>query len=60
MTDKQLLSYRQAGEHLGVCERTIFNYVESGELPSIKLGRLRRIDPDDLARFIESRKEVKA
>lgn len=59
MIDKQLLTYRQAGKYLGVCERTIFNYVDSGELPSVKLGRLRRIDPDDLAAFIELRKAVK-
>jgi excisionase family DNA binding protein len=52
-----LLSYRQAGRILGVDQRTVFEYVRKGEIPSVVLGyRNKRIDPADLRQFIESRK----
>lgn len=54
-----LLTFRQAAKSLGVTERTIYNYVIRGQLTAIKLGRLRRIHPDDLAAFITARREVR-
>jgi excisionase family DNA binding protein len=52
-----LLSYRDAGEILGVDQRTVFEYVRRGELASVILGyRNKRIDPADLRQFIERRK----
>ncbi len=55
---KRYLSMRQAGQVAGVCERTIFTWIRDDGLPVIKLGRLRRIDPDDLFRFLDSQKET--
>lgn len=54
----RLLTYRQAAKSLGVTERTVYSYVTSGGLIAIKLGRLRRIDPADLATFIAHKREV--
>ncbi|MDZ4779035.1 MAG: helix-turn-helix domain-containing protein [Planctomycetia bacterium] len=53
----RLLTYKQAAKPLGVTERTIYAYVDAGELPVVKLGRLRRIRPEDLVVFIGKRRE---
>ena len=31
----------------------IYNLLDNGDLPSIKIGKSRRISDDDLARFVE-------
>ena len=53
---KPLLTYREAGELLGVTERTIFRLVKDGEIPNVKFGGSVRIDPDDLRGFIDKAK----
>ena len=53
---KPLLNYREAGELLGVTERTIFRLVKDGEIPNVKFGGSVRIDPDDLRGFIDKAK----
>jgi len=55
---KPLLTYREAGEILGVTERTIFRLVRDGEIPNVKFGRSVRIDPDDLRVFIKKNKPL--
>lgn len=52
----RLLTYREAGEILGVTERTIWTFVNRGELPAVRFGRSVRIDPVDLREFIERSK----
>lgn len=47
-----LLSVRQSAMSLSCCERTIWYLIRSGELQSVKIGRLRRIPAASLARFI--------
>jgi len=54
----RLLTFRQVAKSLGVTERTVYSYVVSGELPAIKLGRLRRIHPEDLASFVAKKRKV--
>lgn len=39
-------------KRLNVSERTVRNWVSSGKLPSYKIGRMRRIDPDDVDAFM--------
>ena len=53
---KPLLTYREAGELLGVTDRTIFKLVKDGGLPNVKFGGSVRIDPDDLRGFIDKAK----
>src|SRR4051812_4197168 len=65
MTLAPLLTMRDAGRVLGVCEKTVRGYVDAGELAYIDLGRgLRRkrrmIHPDDLAAFIERQRRTDA
>jgi excisionase family DNA binding protein len=55
-TVQRLLTYKQAGELLGVTERTIWTLVDRGELPAVRFGRSVRIDPTDLRGFIDKSK----
>lgn len=50
---ERLLTYKQAGELLGVTERTIWTLVADGELPAVRFGRSVRIDPADLRAYID-------
>jgi excisionase family DNA binding protein len=36
---------------------TIRTMLRNGDLPGIKIGRMWRVDPDDLKAFIESQKQ---
>jgi excisionase family DNA binding protein len=38
----------EAAEALGVCRTTIYRMMETGEIPSIKIGRAKRILVEDL------------
>ncbi len=53
---RRLLTDRQAAEYLGICSRTIHNLVARKQLPTLKIGRARRFDVEDLNAFIASRK----
>lgn len=53
---ERLLTYREAGDRLGVSDRTIWQLVNDGKLPAVKFGRSVRIDPADLRAFIEQAK----
>jgi len=53
---EKLLTYKAAGELLGVTERTVWNLVADGELPAVRFGRSVRIDPADLRWFIDKSK----
>jgi len=53
---EKLLTYKQAGELLGVTERTVYALVAGGDLPAVRFGRSVRIDPADLRAFIDRRK----
>ena len=50
---EHLLTYRDAGELLGVTERTVWNLVDQGELTAVGIGRSVRIDPADLRAYID-------
>ena len=40
---EKLLTYKQAGDLLGVTERTVWTLVDHGELPAVRFGRSVRI-----------------
>jgi excisionase family DNA binding protein len=42
-------------KELQLAERTIRNFVESGEIPSYKFGRARRIRPDHVDSWLARR-----
>jgi excisionase family DNA binding protein len=51
-----LLTLPQAAEHLSLSLRSVQRLIQTGALPSIRLGRCIRIDPADLDAML---KEVK-
>ena len=53
MGQKLLLSPDETCETLGVKRATLFKLLAAGEIPSIKIGRLRRIPADELRRYVE-------
>ena len=47
------LTKAEAAESLGISQRKLEQYIGSGELPSIKFGRARRVLTSDLAAFAQ-------
>ncbi len=54
-----LVNARDAARMLAVCERTIYNLVERGELSIIHIGRATRFAVADLRAWIQSASEKK-
>jgi excisionase family DNA binding protein len=52
---RHLLSPEEVREHLGLSRTYVYRLLASGALPSLRIGRVRRVRPTDLERFIESR-----
>lgn len=53
---ERLLTYDQVGKLLGVSSRTVWTFVDRGDLPAVRFGNSVRIDPTDLRAFIERSK----
>lgn len=47
-TPRVLLTVEQAAQAIGIGRTTMFALVKSGELKSVKVGRLRRIPLDEI------------
>ena len=58
MVEQRLITTQQRAQYLGVPVATIhrWRYVGGGP-PAIKVGRHLRFDPDDIAAWIENRKD---
>lgn len=50
---KLLLDVREVGEALGCGKTYVYDLIASGELPTVKLGRLTRIPAFALAEFVD-------
>ena len=48
-----MVTYRQAAELLGVCERSVWKLVKENELKPVRIGRSVRIPLAEIERFIE-------
>lgn len=59
MKTSNLLSVREIAQHLGVAERTIYDWVHQRKIPALKLGDSRnspvRFDPDAIDRWLKDR-----
>jgi len=52
-----LLTIDQTAAILGVVRATVFRLLAAGELQAVRVGQRRRIRPEDLDAYIESRRE---
>lgn len=48
---KLLLTVTEAAAQLGVCRTVMYRLIQTGEVPSVRIGRLRRIRPEDLVEY---------
>ena len=48
------LSTKDAAERLGVTLRSLYRFIDEGSLAAYKFGRVIRLKPEDVDRFIES------
>ena len=52
-----LLSYYEAAETLGICERAVWQLVKDGELRAVRIGRSVRIPVKELNQFVTDRSQ---
>lgn len=48
------LNTREASEHLGVTLRTLYRFIDEGQLDAYKFGRVIRLKEADVESFIEA------
>jgi len=54
-TTARLLTIGEVSQSLQISSRTIWKYAKSGDLPTVRIGKLVRVRPQDLDAFIQSR-----
>jgi excisionase family DNA binding protein len=54
MTERLVYSPAEAAAMLGCSRQHVYNLMASGQLPSLKLGRARRIRHEDLVAMVDS------
>ena len=57
VTQRLLLTPREAAEALRISDRKLWGLTASGEIPCVRIGRSVRYDISDLQGWIEERKE---
>ena len=56
---KTLLTKKQVAEMLGMSAKTIDRRIRNGELPVIRDGRIIRVHPDDLERYLAAHRSAR-
>ena len=52
-----LLTVPDVAIQLGVCRKTVYNYIYHEALPSMLLRGVRRVHPDSLAKWLKAHEE---
>ena len=52
--DIEWLSTQEASRRLGITTRTLYRFVDQGDLPAYRMGRVIRLKASDIDSFIES------
>lgn len=55
MMDKLVLKAMDVANLLGICRSRVYEMMDSGELPSIKMGRSKRVPVRALNQWIDDR-----
>lgn len=50
---ERFISVKEAAEYLGVTRNTVLNYISDRGLPALKIGKLWKIKPSELDKWIE-------
>ena len=53
----KLMDISQLSEMLNVKKKTIYDWVHKRQIPYIKLGHLLRFDPNDIEKWLKSRRQ---
>ena len=56
---ERLLNTREIAKLLGVCDKTVINYIHRGVLPAIKFDKEYRIRESSLEKFIDKKEAMK-
>lgn len=56
-SDEPFYTVGELAARLSLSERTVRDMLNRGEIPCYRIGPQRRIDPDDLRRWLEQRRE---
>lgn len=54
MVVEEWLSTNETARRLGLTPRTVYRFIDAGELPAYRFGRVIRVKVVDLEQFIES------
>jgi excisionase family DNA binding protein len=54
VSDRLLLTVEEAGAALGVGRSLMYEFIARGEIRTVRVGRLRRVRPEDLRAFVSS------
>jgi excisionase family DNA binding protein len=55
-TEIEWLSTQQAARRLGVTPRTLYRFIDQGELAAYRMGRVIRLKAVDVDNFLEARR----
>lgn len=53
MLEETLLDIRQVATYFQINEATVYNWVQSGKLPGIKMGRIWRFRREDIEAWLD-------
>lgn len=54
MSEIRWLSTAEAAKRLGITSRTLYRFIDQGDLPAYRFGRVIRLKEDEVDRFIEA------
>jgi len=58
-SNDRLLSVREVAEWLSISTPWVYKAVERGDLPYLRIGQAIRFDPEEIKRYLETRRNLK-
>jgi excisionase family DNA binding protein len=55
--ERWLLRFEEAGDLLGVSRSSIYNWIHTKNLPTVRIGNCRRIPMDELRQWVEDQNQ---
>ena len=50
---KEWLSSKEAASRIGITQRTLYRFIDEGQIPAYRIGRVIRLQRSDVESFIE-------